>query len=515
MQTTVERKGGPDRRTAGNYSGAGRPDDRCCTSTNPRRGYPDRSRAGPNREIDLRPRARQRIRKQLGTAEHIPIYDEGEKFLAINVETALAELNSSITVVAASVAAIIPDAFTYRDGSQQPTSSWNFNNKDLQNVKSLAVGHTAAIDFGPIPALQVVGTSISNSAAMLGHWSATDQPATLYFLKSRSAAIGGNTIVQDGDRVGRLRFQVADGTDHKSQVAEIRVEVDGTPGVNDTPGRLLLCTTPAGSKSAVERVSISQAGTVIIKKTLGLGLSGTPDALIEVRADPAATPDDAKAIALVNATAATSGNQKLSPMLRMEARGWGTFGESSDVCGMRTYVVPVQGLTPTSDIVTEYLDDEDWFSAHRWVSATQRFIAGSVNVGDSGVQAGNAFVGTWLAHTSFAVLGHNSVVSTTGSYLALQQNEGTGYLNAASGKILHFRNNNVTIGQLDSNGMGYGGATTPSAILKVVTTTQFFNQGTKTTGQRDGIGSTQDGDSLFNNTIGAEQHWDTFLAAWV
>ena len=135
---------------------------------------------------------------------------------------------------------------------------------------SLVVGHTAQVNVGAIPEFQVMGTSISTSAAVLGHWSATTQPPTLYFVKSRNATIGSKTIVQDGDRVGRIRFQVDDGGDFNSTAAEIRVEVDGTPGLNDTPGRMLFCTTPDGTKSAIERIRITEDGTVIVKEKLQL-----------------------------------------------------------------------------------------------------------------------------------------------------------------------------------------------------------------------------------------------------
>jgi hypothetical protein len=49
-----------------------------------------------------------------------------------------------------------------------------------------------------------------------------------------------------------------DGTD-LALAAEIRVEVDGTPGSNDMPGRILLRTTPDGSQAPVDAVKIDSA----------------------------------------------------------------------------------------------------------------------------------------------------------------------------------------------------------------------------------------------------------------
>jgi hypothetical protein len=50
----------------------------------------------------------------------------------------------------------------------------------------------------------------------------------------------GAQIVSNGDRLGALTMQGADGTDLVSS-AEINGYVDGTPGANDIPGRLGVC----------------------------------------------------------------------------------------------------------------------------------------------------------------------------------------------------------------------------------------------------------------------------------
>ena len=66
-----------------------------------------------------------------------------------------------------------------------------------------------------------------------------------------------NTIVQDGDKLGVISFAGADGTNLQTNAAEIRGEVDGTPGENDMPGRLVFKTTADGSSSPTERVKIT------------------------------------------------------------------------------------------------------------------------------------------------------------------------------------------------------------------------------------------------------------------
>ena len=80
--------------------------------------------------------------------------------------------------------------------------------------------------------------------------------------KSRGTSIGSNTVLQDDDRIGAIVFAGADGTDMGSDAARIIAEVDGTPGSNDMPGRLILSTTSDGSDSATERLRITSTGGV-------------------------------------------------------------------------------------------------------------------------------------------------------------------------------------------------------------------------------------------------------------
>ena len=51
-------------------------------------------------------------------------------------------------------------------------------------------------------------------------------------------------IVSDNQALGEIRFAGADGTDLESIAASITCEVDGTPGANDMPGRLVFSTNP-------------------------------------------------------------------------------------------------------------------------------------------------------------------------------------------------------------------------------------------------------------------------------
>ena len=80
--------------------------------------------------------------------------------------------------------------------------------------------------------------------------------------KSRNATHGSNTIVQSGDLLGSIFFRGDDGTDYNSSGAQIYAQVDGTPGANDMPGRLVLATSADGSASPTERLRITSTGGV-------------------------------------------------------------------------------------------------------------------------------------------------------------------------------------------------------------------------------------------------------------
>jgi hypothetical protein len=83
----------------------------------------------------------------------------------------------------------------------------------------------------------------------------------LFFGKSRGAAAGGNTIVQDSDKLGTIFFEGTDNT-NLVEAATIAAEVDGTPGGASMPGRLVFGTTPNGQRSPVVRMTIKSTGII-------------------------------------------------------------------------------------------------------------------------------------------------------------------------------------------------------------------------------------------------------------
>jgi hypothetical protein len=98
------------------------------------------------------------------------------------------------------------------------------------------------------------GMAITN----YGGTSASSRPL-LDFQRSRGTTDGSFTAVASGDQLGSIIFRGADGSQFVD-AAFINCEVDGTPGSNDMPGRLVFSTTADGASSPTERMRIASNG---------------------------------------------------------------------------------------------------------------------------------------------------------------------------------------------------------------------------------------------------------------
>jgi hypothetical protein len=106
--------------------------------------------------------------------------------------------------------------------------------------------------------------------------------AGIFTCRSRGT-LAAPTIVQDNDNLATISFAGSDGVD-LALAARISVEVDGTPGSNDMPGRMVFLTTPDGSQTPVEAMRINNAQNVTI--TAGNLVIGTSGKGIDFSATP-------------------------------------------------------------------------------------------------------------------------------------------------------------------------------------------------------------------------------------
>jgi hypothetical protein len=119
--------------------------------------------------------------------------------------------------------------------------------------------------------IQVETTANANRGISLTHNINSAAGSYLQFAKTRGS---GNAIVSANDVLGSIIFGGADGT-NVIKGAQVLAEVDGTPGSNDMPGRLVFSTTADGASSPTERMRITSGGdfyfntTVTTKTTAG------------------------------------------------------------------------------------------------------------------------------------------------------------------------------------------------------------------------------------------------------
>ena len=146
---------------------------------------------------------------------------------------------------------------------QDSNAGAGYEGMRLTSAGDLGIGTTA-----PEYRLHVITDEATKGEAVVtqvNNDTATDG-ANFRMLRARGTK-SSPTIVQDGDALGVVTFQGYDGTDYVTSGGQIWCEVDGTPGSNDMPGRLVFKTTPDESSTCTERMRITSAGYVGIGTT--------------------------------------------------------------------------------------------------------------------------------------------------------------------------------------------------------------------------------------------------------
>jgi hypothetical protein len=127
----------------------------------------------------------------------------------------------------------------------------------------VVTGATATYaSLGATPNFQLNGIGVGDSIFAINSWRNSSASGGLIALNhSKSGVVGTFAPLVSGDSIGSAIFSGDDGTAF-IQAASISAAVDGTPGTNDMPGRLVFSTTPDGSATPTERMRISSSGIV-------------------------------------------------------------------------------------------------------------------------------------------------------------------------------------------------------------------------------------------------------------
>ena len=120
---------------------------------------------------------------------------------------------------------------------------------------------------------QFVGAANDTSKCVgIFAYSGTSNPtargAKLQLHRARSTDGTTNTAVVSGDLIGTVEFKGNDATSFTA-AAKIDCFVDGTPGTDDMPGRLVFSTSADGSGGPTERLRISNSGYIQMKNSAG------------------------------------------------------------------------------------------------------------------------------------------------------------------------------------------------------------------------------------------------------
>jgi hypothetical protein len=126
------------------------------------------------------------------------------------------------------------------------------------------------------PGVQVESTNYNNASQSLINNSSTDSNPEFLFGKTGSSTLGSTALVTNGHTLGIIGFAGADGS-AMVRAAQIAALVDGTPGANDMPGRLVFSTTADGASSPTERMRIVSEGHILFNTTDDdANIAGTP-----------------------------------------------------------------------------------------------------------------------------------------------------------------------------------------------------------------------------------------------
>ena len=124
-------------------------------------------------------------------------------------------------------------------------------------------GTTASRNMsGVTPALFQEGTSYDLASLGLVANTNASNGAYLMIGSSRGTSNGSSTALQNGDQIGGIFFQAADGTDMQNAAAYIDAIIYGDVGNNDVPGALRFFTTPDGSSTPTEKMRVMPSGGI-------------------------------------------------------------------------------------------------------------------------------------------------------------------------------------------------------------------------------------------------------------
>jgi hypothetical protein len=248
----------------------------------------------------------------------------------------------------------------------------------INNFGQLFQGYVSSISYQAlglsyaVGAQQIAGVDGNTSSQLIAQFSTSSLAPTLVFAKSKNATVGSHTAVSSGDSLGAVVFDGSDGTNF-IEAARISAAVDGTPGTNDMPGRLVFYTTADGASSPTERMRIDSSGTVSIPGTLSIAAytetivaSGT----VGASATLAITAGTVLTATLTSATACTftmptaTAGKSFILLLKQPASGTATTATFTGVKFNASGAPTITATVGKMDILTFVADGTNWYGSY-------------------------------------------------------------------------------------------------------------------------------------------------------
>ena len=151
----------------------------------------------------------------------------------------------------------------------------NQNGRYLINTNPTGTARQTTLGGNTFNPLFQIETQENTAALQVTRIQDGANPSRLVLQTGRGTS-ASPSIAQDSDATGQILFSAYDGNSF-ANTAQIRSEVDGTPGDGDMPGNLIFATTEDGSQATTERIRISPAGYVGINESV-------PDTLLHLSA---------------------------------------------------------------------------------------------------------------------------------------------------------------------------------------------------------------------------------------